>query len=90
MSDNKDVDIQNFLDDKGKIKVWPSKKYKKKAVVEYLSTKFEVRIEYSEKEVNQIIDEWHTFNDYFLLRRSLIDMKYMKRTKNGSHYWLNI
>lgn len=80
-------DIEKYLDDKGRIKTWPAKLEKKKEVLEYLSTKFDYVKFYTEKEVNNIIDNWHTFNDYFLLRRGLVDYKLLLRTRNGARYW---
>lgn len=79
--------IEKFLDDKGIIKVWPAKREAKMEVLEYLSTKFEYDVIYSEKEINTIIDTWHSFNDYFLLRRGMIDYKFLNRTKDGAKYW---
>ena len=80
--------LKSLLDGEGRIKVWPSKHARKDAAVRYLATKFEpVRI-YTEKEVNEIIDRWHTFGDYFLLRRALIEMRLMERDRRGSQYTL--
>lgn len=81
--------IQRFLDECGKIKTWPSKKDKKIEILKYLSNKFEYDKFYTEKEVNAIIDEIHTFNDYFLLLRGMIDYKFLSRTKDGAKYWRN-
>lgn len=80
-------ELERFLDDLGRIRVWPSKQEMKLAVVAYLSTQFEPDRNYTEKEVNAIINAWHTFGDYFLLRRSLVDFGYMARTRNGASYW---
>jgi hypothetical protein len=79
--------IDVFLDETGKIKAWPSKSIKKMEVLKYLATKFEIDKMYTEKEVNEIITNNHTFNDYFLLRRELIDHKLLNRTPNGAQYW---
>lgn len=81
--------IKNFLDEEGRVKCWPSKKQKKIAVIEYMATKFEVGREYNEKEVNEIINNWHTFGDYFILRRSMVEYQLMSRTPNGAKYWKN-
>ncbi len=80
-------DISRFLDEKGRIRIWPSKKDMKEAVLGYLAEKFEYKKTYTEKEVNNIIQEWHTFNDYFILRRGLIDYGLLSRTRNGASYW---
>lgn len=81
--------IENFIDQKGKIKIWPSKSAVKLEVIKYLADKFDKNYIYNEKEVNKIIEDWHTFNDYFLLRRALIDWGFMSRTRDGSKYWRN-
>ncbi len=83
-------DIKNFIDEKGRVHTWPSKMKKKIAIIEYLTTKFESDIEYTEKQVNQILNNWHTFEDYFILRRSLVEHRSLKRTKDGSKYWKSV
>ena len=80
-------DISRFLDDKDRIKIWPSKKEMKFEILNYLAAKFEYGQFYKEKEVNSIIENWHTFGDYFLLRRGLIDYRFLSRTKDGARYW---
>ena len=79
--------IERFLDEEKKIKIWPSKKDKQLEILRYLSTKFECNRSYTEKEVNEIIQDWHTFNDYFLLRRGMVECKLLNRTRNGAKYW---
>lgn len=79
--------IKRYIDDDGKIKQWPSKKEMKCLILEYLADKFENSIDYNEKEVNSIISENHTFNDYFLLRRELIESGLLNRERDCSRYW---
>ncbi|MTI46320.1 DUF2087 domain-containing protein [Sporosalibacterium faouarense] len=79
--------LENFLDEKGRIKQWPSKYSLKIEVVKYVAEKFEEGRVYSEKEVNEIINEWHTYNDYFMLRRGMIEYKLLARKRDGSEYW---
>jgi hypothetical protein len=79
--------INNFIDSTGKIKSWPSKHELKFKVLEYIANKFEYNRFYTEKEVNNIIDNYHTFGDYFLIRRGLIESKLLSRTRTGSKYW---
>ena len=80
-------DIEHFLDDKGRINAWPARHALKKAVLNYLAIKFEMNRDYKEKEVNAIIEQWHTFGDYFLLRRGLVDYHFLSRTRDGARYW---
>ncbi len=51
-----------------------------------MAGKFESGREYSEKEVNYIIRENHSFNDHPLLRRELFDRGFINRTANGLKY----
>ncbi len=86
--EEKKINISYFLDKGGKIKQIPAANKKKMAVLAYLSGKFDKDRIYSEKEVNEIIDAWHTFGDYFILRRLLIDYKFLARIPNGEKYWV--
>lgn len=80
--------LRSLLDDQGRIKIWPSKRARKEAAARYLATKFAPGRIYTEKEVNGIIDHWHTFGDYFLLRRTLVELQLMQRDARGSQYTL--
>lgn len=82
------ININRFLDAEGRIKQLPVPNRTKLPVLAYLAGKFDAQRNYSEKEVNEIITRWHVFKDYFILRRLLIDHKFMGRTPDGSKYWL--
>lgn len=84
----KKINISVFLDDAGKIMQVPAPNRTKIPVLAYLAGKFEEDRIYSEKEINGIIDAWHTFGDYFILRRLLIDYKFLERTLDGAKYWV--
>lgn len=81
-------DISTLLDDMGRVKRWPKKKQDKINVLRYLQDKFEVGVKYSEKEINEILKEWHLFNDHALLRREMYDRYLLNRTIDGREYWL--
>ena len=70
-----------------KIIRWPKKQSDKTYIIEFLSSKFECDIQYSEKDVNVIINRYHSFNDVPLLRRELISRQYLARKDDGSKYW---
>jgi hypothetical protein len=88
MSSKKKVKISIFLDENGKITRLPVPNRTRVPVLRYLAGKFKEDRNYSEKEVNLIIDEWHSFGDYFILRRLLIDYRFLARTADGAKYWL--
>ena len=81
------LDIKRFLDDSGRIIQLPQRAVFRAAVLRYLAEKFEDDRTYTEKTVNAICMQWHTFNDYFILRRELVDSGLLCRKPNGSCYW---
>ncbi|MDD3168339.1 MAG: DUF2087 domain-containing protein [Eubacteriales bacterium] len=81
--------VLRFLDE-DRIRQLPVKGAHRLAVLRYLASKFETGKGYTEAQVNAIIDEWHTFGDYFILRRELVDSGLLKRLPNGSNYWREI
>jgi hypothetical protein len=84
-----DKKIKPFLDEQGRIKQLPSKKNVRDEIFGYLSGKFDANIKYTEKEVNNILTEWSTIGDYFILRRGLVDSEFLLRTADGTQYWKN-
>lgn len=80
-------EMSGFFSKDGQLKSWPAKRGKKLIAIAILSEKFEADREYSEKEVNEILNEWHTFSDAALLRRELFENKWLNRTTDGSRYW---
>ena len=79
-------ELRPFVDDDGRIVQWPVRQKVQRMAVAYLATRFESDREYSEREVNDLLCEWHTFGDWALLRRVLCDWQYMKRDSNGTRY----
>ncbi|MEF2784053.1 MAG: DUF2087 domain-containing protein [Clostridium sp.] len=69
------------------LKTIPKKLTNKKAVLDIISNIFERDTEYSEQEVNEMLKP--IFDDFVLLRRYLVDYKYLNRTRSGSIYNLN-
>lgn len=79
--------IDRFLDESGRIVQLPRKQIPRRALLEYLAAKFEPDAVYTEHQVNAICEQWHTFGDYFLLRRELVDNGLLDRERNGAKYW---
>ena len=79
-------DISSFLDHRGRVTALPKKAEPRHATFSYLADKFEYDKTYSQKEVNDILKEWHTFDDWALLRREMFDRGFFERRPNGSEY----
>lgn len=83
-------DLKGYLDDKGKFDRLPGKRQKKKqaSMLQFLAQKFEMGKKYSEKEVNEILNQHHSFEDPATLRRLMFGKKLLNRTLDGKSYWL--
>lgn len=81
-------EIQRFLDKDGKLKQFPSKRKMKIYCMFYLAKFFQKGKIYTEKEINEILNENTTFCDPCTLRRELFDNKFLDRKSDCSAYWL--
>jgi len=77
--------LKAYLNADGSIKQIPSQPAKLRVILNYLIQTFAPSINYTEKEVNQILRRFH--EDTAALRRYLVDAKMLDREGNGSRYW---
>lgn len=80
-------DIKPFLDENGRLISIPSKHKKKLAALWYLAGKIESGRQYSEPEINNLLDEQTVFRDRATLRRELYNKRLLNRTIDCSRYW---
>ena len=80
-------DLQNFLDEEGRLTSWPAKPKKQMLALQLLAGKLEWNRLYSEKEINELLTKFHTFEDAALLRRELYMKHFLHREPDGSAYW---
>ena len=69
-----------------KLKNFSKKEKKKVVILTKIAEQFTLGREYTEKEVNQILES--VYPDYVTIRRYLIMYGFMERTRDGSKYWL--
>jgi len=81
-------ELRPFMNEQGRLKQWPTKQKTQRMAIAYLATHFESGRIYNEKQVNELLNEWHTFEDWALLRRVMYDWGYLDRESDGSKYWL--
>ncbi|ADV67171.1 DUF2087 domain-containing protein [Deinococcus maricopensis] len=81
--------ITTFLDEYGRVTTWPSKRRRahQLAVLDHLVNLFENGRSYTEQDVNALLQEHSTLEDYVLLRRELVEGDYLTRTPDGRAYW---
>ena len=80
--------IRNFLDDWGRLIQFPAKRKKKIPALRCLAEKFESGRVYTEAQVNDLLEQWHTFHDPATLRRELYDSHFLDRSRDGKVYRL--
>lgn len=80
-------EVKAFFDADGILKQMPSKFSKQKIVIDWIASHIEEDKEYTEHEINMVINGLHTFNDATGIRRSLIEHKWLNRTPDGKKYW---
>lgn len=76
-----------FLNVDGQVQTYPVKLSDKNIVLTYVSRFFEFDKEYTESEINQIIQKRVEFEDYVTMRRDLFDFGFLERSADGSTYW---
>jgi len=84
------ISVQSYFNEDGQLLQLPGRRQKKKLdiIIGILANKFQRGVNYSEKEVNEILNKYHLFNDPATLRRLLVGTSNLDRTKDGKRYWL--
>ncbi|MEM8525839.1 MAG: DUF2087 domain-containing protein [Bacteroidota bacterium] len=82
--------LAGYQDQNGKFTEFPGKRQKNKQhlMLEFLAEQFESGKNYTEKEVNDILNQHHSFNDPATLRRLMFGRQLLNRTLDGKRYWL--
>ena len=81
--------LQGYLGDDGRFQQLPGKRQKKLQLLmfQYLAEKFLEDVYYTEEEVNDILNLYHSFEDPASLRRFMIGKKLLARSIDGREYW---
>ncbi len=82
-----DKELMPFFNDREQVTAWPAKPKRQLLILQYLIEKFSRDAHYTEKQVNELLNEWHTFEDPALLRRELYMKHLLDRKADGSDYW---
>ena len=82
---NKTIQERYFKN--GQLTVIPKKEKNKLEVLNELIELFEKNKQYNEKEINDILK--NVYPDFAILRRYLVDYKYLNRTQDCMTYFVN-
>jgi len=78
--------LKNFLNKEGQLIKIPSKKDMKMVALSFVLDQFSEGVDYTEKEVNEIILQNISFGDYAIIRRELCDLGWLSRDLYGICY----
>jgi hypothetical protein len=76
--------LKDYLTPEGRLRELPLTEKKFMAVLRYVFKSFEMGREYSEKEVNALLERFNP--DFATLRRAMIDLRWMERERDGRVY----
>lgn len=82
---NKTIQERYFKN--GRLTVIPKKEKNKLEVLNELIQLFEMNKQYNEKEINELLQ--NVYPDFAILRRYLVDYKYLNRTQDCMTYFVN-
>lgn len=80
-------ELRPFLDEQGRLTAIPAKHRKKLLALWYLAGKINAGRQYTEPEINDLLDEWALPRDHASLRRELYNRRLLNRTADCSRYW---
>lgn len=80
--------LASFTNPAGRITAFPAQEKKFLVLLRYVLKAFEPGLRYPEKQVNDILSKFN--DDTALLRRSLIEYRFMHREGGGGPYWVNV
>lgn len=75
--------LKKYMKDNTIVQI-PKKNKDKLILLSYVTNMFEPGIDYAEGEINLILKS--VYKDYALLRRYLIDFRFMERSNDGKSY----
>ena len=77
--------VEDYSLPDGRLKAIPAQRKKLEAVLRYVVEAFKLDVQYSEKQVNEILSRFH--EDTATLRRELVGYGLMQREGDGGEYW---
>ena len=77
--------LETFMSSEGRLLQFPAQQKKEEAVLRYVARAFEPGRRYPEREVNEILSQFH--EDTARLRRNLVVFGFMDREGGGGDYW---
>ncbi len=78
--------VTRFFDEQHRLIRWPGKYSQRMLCLWVVWSHIPARSSFTEKEISELLNDWHLFGDHALLRRELVDNRMMERTPDGRCY----
>jgi len=75
-----------FFDDQGRMTSWPSRTVIQHLCLWALWSRLPKNHPMTEREISQLLNQWHLFADAAILRRTLVELKLVSRTSDVTRY----
>ena len=78
--------VSRHFDAEGLMVRWPSKASHAELCLWVLWSRLPAGEAFTEREISEMLGDWHTFGDHALLRRGMVDARLVSRTVDGREY----
>lgn len=75
-----------YFDDGGALQSWPARFNLQLLCLWVLWSRLPADVTYTEREISDLLRDWHEFGDHALLRRAMFEAKLVDRTVDGRAY----
>lgn len=75
-----------YFDDTGKLASWPARVSQQRLCLWVLWSRLAAETDFTERQVSERLKAAHLFGDHALLRRDMVDMALLTRTRDGGVY----
>ncbi|WP_055046955.1 DUF2087 domain-containing protein [Devosia sp. A16] len=75
-----------YFDDRGVLMSWPAR-FNLQTLCQWVFwSRIPPDMAFSEREISDLIRDWHDFGDHALIRRAMVDARMLERTVDGREY----
>lgn len=85
---NYDKKLDHFCDPDGRLIQYPAKRPMRILALIRIAEQMDAGRKYTEKEINERIRQSIAFQDIELIRREMVQYRFLGRQRDGSEYWV--
>ena len=79
--------LRRYMNREGKLTMLPLRQQDRQAALGFIAEQIASGRDYSEKEINALIQSQIAYGDFVTIRRELYNSRYLDREPDGSRYW---